>query len=228
MRIKAKSGIVTVALFTLPSGLLVGTPAFANDGNNEKLSSSSSMYSEAQIFLTEYGVSLETQHALFEKLEKGEKWDSFSSLVEPTSSESYVENGYEKTVAHYNDGSVSVSRIELPIEIGSADLAGRSSPSGCSVGRDGARNNCTVDTWVGLIKLGFKANYNVNSNRVSNVWGATWAIGGSCSSSLVYLGTPNRNLGQMTVSAQMCAIPYATAFNLAVTVSGGKATKSWW
>ncbi|MFC6356117.1 hypothetical protein [Luethyella okanaganae] len=76
--------------------------------------------------------------------------------------------------------------------------------------------------------MGLKANYNVSSNTVSSVWGASWTIGGSCSSSLAYLGRPNSNTGLETVSAQMCGVPYATSFNLQVQVSGGTATESWW
>lgn len=89
------------------------------------------------------------------------------------------------------------------------------------------RHNCTVDTWVGLIRLSFKASYNVSTNTVTNVYGAGWQIGGACSASLVYLGKPAKNIGRMDVSAQMCGVPYNSTFFLAVTLKRGVATKSW-
>lgn len=140
--------------------------------------------------------------------------------------ESSVEAGYEKRVSYYPDGSVAVSRIELPAaSLGDAGIF--SSPNGCTISGS-QRLNCNVDMWVGVVSMGFKANYNLATNRVTSVWGASWSIGGACSASQTYLGIPNSYTGLLTVSAQMCSVGYNTAFNLAVTVANGAATESWW
>lgn len=221
-------GSVVVAA-SLALGLLTTSPAFAAEPNPGASTEQLAAIDEARDFLTDYGVDEETQEDLFTKFLSGERWDSFSSASTPVHVESSIEDSYDKTVSYYPDGSVAVSRIERPAaQNGDGGISVMSSPNGCTVGSGGTRTNCSVDTWVGLISMGFKANYNVSSNTVSSVWGASWTIGGSCSSSLVYLGIPNSHTGILTVSAQMCGVPYNTSFNLAVTVSGGVATESWW
>lgn len=218
-----------VAAASLAMGLLASSPAFADEPYPDASPGQLTAIEEAGDFLTEYGVDQATQDALFDKFLAGESWDSFTSASTPVRVEESVEDGYDVTVSYYSDGSVSVSRLEIPVaRASSGDISTMSEPNGCTIGSGGARTNCNVDTWVGLISMGFKANYNVSSNTVSSVWGASWTIGGSCSSSLSYLGRPNSNTGLETVSAQMCGVPYATAFNLQVQVSGGTATESWW
>lgn len=230
---KIKHGLLATTAATLLA-LAMTTPAQAAPTQTVNTTSpkpaAEDTYKEARKFLTDYGVAQQTQKALFAKLEAGQKWDSFTSDSVPASTEEYVKDGYNVTEDHYADGSVSVSRIEIPVEptVSSGGISPMSSPNGCTIGSNGARTNCNVDTWVGLISMGFKANYNVVTNTVSSVWGASWSIGGSCSSSLAYLGRPTSNIGLETVSAQMCGVPYSTAFNLQVRVSGGVATESWW
>lgn len=218
-----------VAAASLAMGLLATSPAFADEPYPDATPRQLAAIAEAGDFLTEYGVDQATQDDLFDKFLAGEPWDSFTSASTPVRVEETVEDGYNKTVSYYSDGSVAVSRLEVPVApIATGGVSTMSEPNGCTIGSGGARTNCNVDTWVGLISMGFKANYNVSTNTVSSVWGASWTIGGSCSSSLVYLGRPNSNTGLETVSAQTCGVPYATSFNLQVQVSGGKATESWW
>lgn len=217
-----------VAAATLALGMLATAPAFAGDAYAEASVEQSTAIEDARIFLTEYGVDEGTQEDLFAEFLAGGRWDSFSSTSTPLNVENTVEDGYNKTVSFYSDGSVAVSRIELPSALETPGIGARSAPNGCTVGSGGARTNCNVDMWVGVISMGFKANYNLTSNTVSSVWGGSWTIGGACSTSQSYLGRPNGYTGNLTVAAQMCGIGYSTSFNLAVTVSGGTATESWW
>jgi len=180
-------------------------------------------FTEARSFLSQYGVDAQTQDALIASYEAGESWDSFSSDSVPVTTTSSIKGGFQEDISHYADGSVSVTRIEQAKKPG---VSTRSSPRGCTVSGSN-RNNCTVDTWVGLIRLSFKASYNVSTNTVTNVYGAGWQIGGACSASLVYLGKPAKNIGRMDVNAQMCGVPYNSTFFLAVTLKRGVATKSW-
>jgi len=223
MAVLARTG-AAIAVASLAMGLLTTWPAFADELHPGASPEQLAAIAKAGDFLTEYGVDQPTQDALFEKFLAGERWDSFKSTSARARVEAYDEDGYHKTVSYYSDGSVAVSRIEIPV----APDDPTNDTNGCTIGSNGARTNCSVDTWVGLISLGFKANWNVNSNTVSSVWGASWTIGGACSSSLAYLGRPNSNTGLETVAAQMCGVPFSTSFNLQVQLSGGKATESWW
>lgn len=184
---------------------------------------------EAREFLTAYGVDKKTQRALFEKLEAGLPWDSFTSNSVPVSTADYVEDGFQVTESRYADGSVSVSRMQIPVKAAATgDFSVMSSPNSCTIGSNGARTNCIVDMWVGAVSMSFRANYNVVTSVVSSVWGASYSIGAACSASVSYLGRPTSNIGLLTVTAQMCVIGYASAFNLQVTLSKGIATESWW
>jgi hypothetical protein len=218
---------VAITSLALTFGAALPASASASDAQTGAPPGTAEAIVEAGEFLSAFGVDKSTQNQLFDKFLAGEAWDSFSSASVAVYENKSIVDGHYQTVAHYPDGSVAVSRVEIPVST-KTDFGVRSSPNGCTVGSGGARTNCNVDMWVGLIAMAFKANYNVSTNRVTSVWGSSWSIGGSCSSSQQYLGTPNRNTGNLTVSAQMCGIPYSTSFNLAVTVSGGVATESWW
>ena len=233
MKIQSKLfGIAATIVLTVA---IAASPATAATSGSLDVSTTTSsvkaQFVEARAFLTEYGVDQATQRQLFDRFLAGGQWDSFSSASSPVRVQESIEDGYNKAVSYYPDGSVAVSRIERPTVDSVSLLRGvspMSSPHGCTAGSGGLRTNCQVDTWVGLISMGFRANYNLSTNRVLSVWGASWSIGGSISSSLAYLGTPNSYTGLETVTAQMILIPYSTSFNLAVTLSGGVATESWW
>jgi hypothetical protein len=221
--------ISTAAISSLAMALGAAIPATATVTDQQIATPPglTAAFAQASAFLSAHHVDEDTQSALFDKFLAGDAWDSFSSESAAVSVRKYVADGHDQTVSHYPDGSVAVTRVEIPVAAKTA-FGVRSSPHGCTVGSGGARSNCNVDMWVGLISMAFKANYNLTTNKVTSVWGASWTIGGSCESSLQYLGRPNSSTGNLTVSAQMCGVPYNTAFNLAVTVSGGVATESWW
>lgn len=176
-------------------------------------------FSEARAFLTQYGVPPDTQEGLIRSARQGQRWDSMSSQNAPVSSDSYAASDGDYTVNRYEDGSVSVTRLETQ-----ADARGI---SGCSV-QGNLRSNCKIDTWVGLVSMSFFATYNLGTGTVNNVYGAGWSIGGSCNSLLVYLGRPAANIGLEQVSAQMCGLPYNTVFSLQLTVGGGNASVTWY
>lgn len=231
MKIAHRTRLWTLAAATALVVTVIGAGAFAapaaNAAEQEVAPIEETTLRDARAFLAEYGVDAATQDRLISRYLAGDAWDSFSSESSVVREETNVDEQYEETVRHYADGSVAVTRLELP-KTTTDGIGSRSAPNGCAIGSNGARTNCNVDMWVGLISMGFKANYNLNTNTVSSVWGASWTIGGSCSSSQVYLGRPSSSIGLLAVSAQQCAIPYSTTFNLQVQVSAGNAVESWW
>jgi|GEM_PF-2908218 len=206
-----------VAAVALLFGGIVAFPTVANASGVDE-------FSEAREFLSEHGVAPDARDRLIDELENGGRWDSFSSESAPVSITESQSDGFDVRVARYADGSVSVSRIEIPVP--DSGVSTYSSPHSCTASGSW-RNNCTVDMWVGAVSMSFKASYNVSTNQVSSVYGAGWTVGGACSTSLVYLGAPAWNIGRMDLNAQMCGAPYNTTFFLQVTVSGGVATESW-
>ena len=135
-------------------------------------------------------------------------------------------DGFNETVNHYADGSVGVTRIEIPKVVDPDAISPMSTVHSCSVSGN-MRNDCQADMWVGVISMGFRMSYNAATNHVTNVYGADWTIGGACSATQNYLGSPASNVARLEVQATMCGIPYSTLFWLQATVSGGVATESW-
>jgi hypothetical protein len=180
---------------------------------------------EARSFLASHGVAADVQDRLISEFQAGEAWDSFSSDAVPVETTSALEGGYLKTVAHYADGSVSVSRVEQPKAKPKGVVGTLSSPNGCSVSGN-MRNDCNVDMWVGVVSMGFKASYNVSTNKVTNVYGAQYTVGGACGVSHT-LGRPAGNIGRLDVYASMCVVGYQSSFFLQVTLRNGVATESW-
>jgi hypothetical protein len=210
-----RAGLTAVMLATL----VATTPLAAN-------ATPADPYAEARSFLASNGVSEETQDDLITSFAAGESWDSFSSDSTPVSSTTTLKGGYSKTVAHYADGSVSVSQIEQPRVVPKGQVSTQSSPNGCTVSGN-VRSNCNVDMWVGVVQLAFKATYNVATNKVTNVWGPGHNIVGACSVTQTYLGIPVANVGRYDVSASMCFPNMTTSFFLQVTLKNGVATESW-
>ncbi|MFF1573718.1 hypothetical protein ACFVWR_13275 [Leifsonia sp. NPDC058292] len=180
----------------------------------------------ASDFLAKYGVDQGTIDTLIAEYENGGKWDSFSSESAPVSSQTQRVAGFDETVKHYADGSVAVTRAQVPRVITPGTIQPMDAVHGCTVSGN-MRNNCQADMWVGVVSMGFLMSYNASTNTVTNVYGGSWSIGGACGSSQKYLGKPAYNVARLEVSASMCAIPYQTVFWLQATVSGGVANESW-
>lgn len=198
---------------------------------------------ELRAFLTDHGVDSGTQEDLIEEYLAGEIWDSASSDSIPTSTEMYMEGSYHYTVNRYPDGSVNVLRVEQPIERTTGSEDGVVTPraiSGCSVVNSGTsshRNGCKVDFWWGAVAMSFYASFTYVTpgyDRIKEVWGAGWSIGGACGTNQNYFGIqkmyenssgPAR--ARLEVQAQMCGIPYSTTFFLQLTVGAGGAQYSY-
>ena len=179
--------------------------------------------SSARAFLAEYGADQATQDRLIATYLAGEKWDSLTNAT-PTDTRQYTNAAGDYTVNTYADGSIAVTRAELPTAV-AGGLQSRGI-SGCTVSGT-SRSNCKIDMWVGVVAMSFYASYNVGNNTVTNTYGAGWSIGGACGVDLIYLGRPASNIGRMDLKAQMCMIPYSTTFWLQLKVSGGSASVSW-
>ncbi|HEY1529476.1 MAG TPA: hypothetical protein VGF80_01540 [Galbitalea sp.] len=184
-------------------------------------------YASAQAFLNQYGVPLATQIKLIKTAEAGGKWDSLSSASKVVASRSYTQQDGTYTVKTYEDGSISVVRIENPtVGALSPAVASPDAITGCT-NNSGAHTGCKIDMWVGTVALDFYANFNTNNNTVTKVYSPGWSIAGSCSTSLIDLIRPAANIGREDVSAQMCVVGYSTTFFLQLKVSGGVPTESW-
>lgn len=213
--VRATFGAAVAATLVLSGG--AGANATPSTSQNSPLDPST--LTEAREFLAQHGVTTDVQDELIRSAARGERWDSMTSDNTPVSTVSRTADDGEYTTNTYEDGSVSVIRLETPSR--SRGI------SGCTV-QGNLRSNCKIDTWVGLVSMSFFATYNLGTARVNNVYGGGWSIGGSCSSSQIYLGRPAANIGLQQVSAQMCGAAYNTVFSLKLTVAGGNASVSWY
>ena len=186
-------------------------------------------------FFDEYGVDKDTQGKLIAEHLSGGKWDSASSDNDPVSTETYVENGYDYTVNRYSDGSVNVLRVEQPADQFSERLSTQAI-SGCTSSTSGAESHrigCKVDFWYGLVSMSFYASFTYVTpgyDRIDEVWGATYTIGGACSTNRNYFGIQKKYenaygpaRARLEVQAQVCGVPYSTTFFLQLTVGSGGA-----
>lgn len=200
--------------------------AISVDADSASVQTVSDVTKSAADFLAKYGVDQATADTLIAEYENGGKWDSFSSETTPVSTQTQRVAGFDETVKHYADGSVAVSRLQVPRVVTPGTIQPMDAVHGCTVSGN-MRNNCQADMWVGVVSMGFLMSYNASTNTVTSVYGGTWSIGGACGSSQKYLGKPAYNIARLEVSASMCAIPFQTVFWLQATVSGGVANESW-
>ena len=200
-----------VAVATVVSG--VATPASATP---PPAALAPAVLESVRDFFDEYDVDRATQDRLISEFEAGGDWDSMSGDSVPTEVSVDQADGHSVSVLRYADGSVAVRSLEV------AD--GESGIGGCS--RSGTTyTNCTVDFWYGLVGMSFKADYSLASgkNRVINQWGASWSIGGACSTTQNYFGRPKASVARLEVQAQVCGVPYTTTFFLELSLSGNRA-----
>lgn len=185
-------------------------------------------------FFDEYGVDKATQGKLIAEYLSGGKWDSASSDSDPVSTETYVEDGYDYTVNRYPDGSVNVLRVEQPASQFS-EMLSTQAISGCTSSTSGSesrRIGCKVDFWYGLVSMSFYASFTYVTpgyDRIDDVWGAAYTIGGACSTNLNYFGIQKKYenaygpaRARLEVQAQACG-GYSTTFFLQLTVGSGGA-----
>jgi hypothetical protein len=64
--------------------------------------------------LTSYGVSQSTSQILIQKLQAGEIWESLDENAVPISTNSIRINGFDETIDTFSDGSIGVTKSEVP------------------------------------------------------------------------------------------------------------------
>lgn len=175
-------GILVAALI---SGLATPAPASADGAD---LDATEAVVESATEFWTEYGVPPGVQESLVAKIRSGQAPDSVGATT-PATVELHTRDGFEVTESTYPDGSISVTRMELP---GAAHPGGISTfaVSGCSVSGN-FRSNCIVDRWDGVIQQSFRADFTFVDNgydRIDAVRSANYTVIGSSSSSQVSFG----------------------------------------
>lgn len=173
-------------------------------------------------FLAQYGADEATQDRLLAEYRAGGVWDSMSSSKDPVSTRSFTQADGAYTVGTYADGSIAVTRVEVPDSSAPGLARGI---SGCSVSGK-VYTNCKIDMWVGAVQLAFRASYNLSTNQVTNAYGAEYTVLGACSASSS-ITRPAGNIARLNVSTQMCVLPYVTVFWLQLTINGGSAQVSW-
>jgi len=190
----------------------------------------------ARTFFSQFGVAADVQDRLISDYLSGEQWDASSSTSRPTSTRIFDDGVYDYTLRTYPDGSINVVRVERPTSSTGPNEVSTQGIGGCtrvvSGGQD-HRNGCKVDFWWGLVSLSFYSSFTYITpgfDRIDSVWGASWSIGGACSTDRNYFGI-NKKVESSTgpararleVQAQMCGVAYTTTFFLQLTVGAGGA-----
>jgi hypothetical protein len=238
-KLSMRRAVALAASAVLASTLLVGAPLSASASTPGIFAPG---FEEAnRAFLTTFGVTGSAQDELIDVLASGGTWDSMSTAHnKPIKSRQHYADGVTWDVSEFADGSISAKYVGSGVP-GSSQL--EMSPMGVndcgySSGKTGNFSNCNIYMWVGAVSMGFKANFTINASgydKITLLWGASWAIGGACSASQLYFGTPKATesstgpaIGLLTVQAQMCVVGYNSNFNSELAVGSNKATHSWW
>jgi hypothetical protein len=79
--------------------------------------------------MAKYSVPAKQQKALLKAYAAGKRWDSLSGEA-PVATEVSKIDGAERTIYRYEDGSVNVSEVDVPSEIGTGDIT-PSAVDGC-------------------------------------------------------------------------------------------------
>ncbi|RKR74410.1 hypothetical protein [Frondihabitans australicus] len=195
-------------------------PAAASASAPATRSLDAATVAEAHAFFDRYGVSTATADRLLGEYEHGGTWLALTGSARPVSTRSQDDGDALATVSTYADGSIAVQRDEKAVDVSDPRLRG---VSGCSKSGT-AYSNCKAEMWFGLVAMSFRVSYNLQSgnNRVTSVYGATWSIGGSCSTKQQYFGRPNSKVARLDVLAQMCVIPHSEIMWLQFSVGGNK------
>lgn len=193
-------------------------------------------------FFDKFDVPAATQNELIDNYEAGQQWDSLTSDATPASVEVVSSDGVEWTVNRFEDGSVRADGIGG----GSASLGGNddSGDSVVTLGVDGCGYssgaygnffNCHIYYWVGLVQLGFYANFSINSgannDQITTVWGGELFAGGGCSQSVptasIVKGTESSTgpaVAGLTAQATTCVTNGTINFPSYLHVGGNQAT----
>ncbi|WP_449407228.1 hypothetical protein [Microbacterium maritypicum] len=183
-------------------------------------------------FFEKFDVDVTTQDRLLAEFNAGESWDSMTSSATPVSVESRTIDGVSWTVSTFDDGSVRAEGIGSDAAAGGVSARGVDSCN-YSVGKYGNFSNCHIYYWVGVVQLGFYANFSIVSggnDKITSVWGGTLFAGGACSQSVpsptIVKGTESstgKAVAGLTAQATMCAINQTVNFPSYLHVGGNRA-----
>lgn len=188
----------------------------------------------ARDFFDKFGVDLATQDRLLNEYRAGDSWDAMTSAAVPVSVEQQVSDGVTWTVNTFDDGSVRAEGIGSDSASLSGGVAARG-VDGCnySVGKYGNFSNCHIYAWVGVVQIGFYANFSIVSggnDKITNVWGGTLFAGGACSQSVppaqIIKGTESstgKAIAGLTAQATMCGTMFNVSFPTYLHVGGNRA-----
>ncbi|WP_145985704.1 hypothetical protein [Microbacterium phyllosphaerae] len=227
MRVIPKIGVAAVATLSIAAIAFSGTSATAAAPlptvHNQQLDSSDQpntgvLPAETLTALwDEYGVSTADQQGLLAKAEAGLAVDSMLGGT-PLSVETHPEERGTTTVQRFPDGSINVTFVEEPAELGEGDVAARA-VEGCTTQGLNGRRNCSVWGTFGLVYLGFIADYTIgdgvariNAYRAPTVQ-ATWPLSTS---------TPSF---EVTRLAQAGSLPADMALSVVYTGAGSGTTR---
>ena len=104
--------VATLALVTSLSAVLFSGTSASADAHVSKAD-----LETVRVALAKYGVPQSTQKALLDAFAKGERWASETG-AEPVATEVDEVGGSTRTIYRYEDGSVNVSTVEIPVEVG--------------------------------------------------------------------------------------------------------------
>ncbi|WP_277212173.1 hypothetical protein [Isoptericola croceus] len=148
LAIVAGLSVLALALSAAPAS---AAPEELSDSDHEELTQ----------FFDENGVSLAVQDELFEKLERGEMWDSMSEMEPESTTRESVAN-VVKITSVFADGSISVEEVEKP----SKPISGEIGPLGvgsCQSSSTGSgyanRYDCRASASTGIMTMGFYISY---------------------------------------------------------------------
>lgn len=103
--------------------------------------------------------------------------------------------------------------------------ASAESVTGCSV-TGNVYSDCKIEMWVGVVRLAFRASYDLSTNQVTNAYGAEYTIFGACGASSD-IDRPADNIARLNVSTQICVLPDTSDLWLQLTVRDGSAHVGW-
>ena len=146
-----------ISVATATAGLMGANPATAAD----KVSPADLQYVRSA--MVKYNVPLASQTRLLNEYARGERWDSETD-AKAVSTEVTQANGVETTIFRYADGSVNVSKIDIPSAAPTEGQVGTMAISGCQgYAKPGynAWRNCKI-SWDGVSwAVTFTAAYSV-------------------------------------------------------------------
>lgn len=97
-------------------------PDVSETSNFSSLSLDPEDIEEIRSSLVNYGVSEEQTDALIKKLKDGYIWDSLDPNEHPISSEKFTNDQEKGIIEHFGDGSVTISSVQLPVEIDNSPI----------------------------------------------------------------------------------------------------------